>query len=85
MQMVKKAQAAPYKKPVANARTAGSSNQLFSSESAPEPLFEQAAGTFDCQNWQDMPFFAQIEKDRRESNIRMSRKYNLNLSNEDIF
>lgn len=84
MQMVKKAQAAPYKKPVANARIATGSNQLFSSESAPEPLFEQAAG-LDCQNWQDMPFFAQIEKDRRESNIRMSRKYNLNLSNEDIF
>lgn len=44
MQMVKKAQAAPYKKPVANARIAKGSNQLFSSESAPEPLFEQAAG-----------------------------------------
>ena len=45
MQMVKKAQAAPYKKPVANARIAkGSCQQLLSSESGPEPLFEQAAG-----------------------------------------
>lgn len=38
--MVKKAQATPYKKPVANARIAEGSNRLFQSDSCPEPLFE---------------------------------------------
>ena len=35
---------------------------------------------FDLSDWQQMPFFKQIQTDRLEQDIVMGRKYNLNLA-----
>jgi len=35
------------------------------------------------QNWRENPFFVQIEKDRREYNDSMGKRYNLNFNNDD--
>ena len=57
-----------------------------SKESTEKTLFPIKKDCFN--NWQSLPFFAQIQREKKENDAEMGRKYNLNFDQEkteDIF
>jgi len=55
------------------------SQSVQTKETTQKVLFEK---NISFENWKDMPFFAQIEKERKEVNKTIGQRYNLNLDNE---
>ena len=69
-----------------NSKPVAEAFQLFpgSASATPEPLFKKAENI--DSKWRESAFFKAIESDRKDLNLKMSNKYNLNFNNDqDIF
>ena len=90
--LVKKSQTSAAIKQVKHASKIAASSPLHASALPPrknvaKPVAvgsppERSPLHFDLGDWQQMPFFKQIQTDRLEQDIVMGRKYNLNLSSQ---